>query len=587
MVKNNRGEIIGVRTMLEGIPVSEGIGIGTVYIAKELEIVCEEGTAEDAEAEKERFRSAMREFCRKTEELAQTLEQSVKEKDAEILRGHIQMLKDPYMQEQIEEKIQKGCCAEAACIHVFDQFISLFSQTGDELVMQRAADVRDIKRRMLTILLGREEQSLREIPAGSILVTEELTPSMAAQLDHDKVCGIVTEKGGKTSHSAILAKALEIPAVLSVEQAATRLKNGELAVLDGSEGIVLTGLSEEQEKEYRSRREAYVQQKALLKSYIGRKTETADGQEKQIFCNIGTPEDAAAAAEKDGEGIGLFRTEFLFMDRDSAPDEEEQFAAYKKAAQLFGGRPVIIRTLDVGGDKEISYLNMEAEENPFLGFRAVRYCLAHGELYETQLRAIIRASAFGRVRIMVPLVTGIEELRAVKGKIKAIMESLNQQNVPYDKQLQVGVMMETPAASLMADVLAKESDFFSIGTNDLTQYTMASDRGNPQVAYLNRPYAPAVLRSVRHIIECGKAAGIPVGMCGEAAADPLLTPLLLAFGLDEFSVSPTSVLSTRRNISSWSEDEAKEIAEKAMLLDTADEIEAYLKQLQKGKPKEE
>lgn len=565
--------------MLKGIPVSEGIGIGTVYIVKELDIVCEEGTAEDPEAEKERFRSAAGEFCRKTEELAQTLQQSVKAKDAEILRGHIQMLQDPYMQEQIEEKIQKGCCAEAACVDVFDQFISLFSQTGDELVMQRAADVRDIKKRMLAILMGKEEQSLREIPAGSILVTEELTPSMAAQLDHANVCGIVTEKGSKTSHSAILAKSLEIPAVLSAEQATVRLKNGERAVLDGSEGIVLTGLSEEQEKEYRSRREAYVQQKALLKSYIGRKTETADGQEKQVFCNIGTPEDAVAAAEKDGEGIGLFRTEFLFMERTKAPDEEEQFTAYKKAVELFAGKPVIIRTLDVGGDKGISYLNMEAEENPFLGFRAVRYCLAHEELYETQLRAIIRASTFGCIRIMVPLVTGVEELRAVKAKIKAIMESFDQSGIPYDKQLQIGVMMETPAASLMADVLARECDFFSIGTNDLTQYTMAADRGNPQVAYLNRPYAPAVLRSIRHIIECGKAEGLPVGMCGEAAADPLLTPLLLAFGLDEFSVSPVSVLSARYNISRWTMDEAKAAAEKAMLLDTADEIEAYLKQL--------
>ncbi|MCB6994580.1 phosphoenolpyruvate--protein phosphotransferase [bacterium 210820-DFI.6.37] len=579
--------MIGVRIMLKGIPVSEGIGIGTVYIVKEPELARGEKATGNPEKEKERFQSAVREFCRKTEETARALERSIKAKDAEIIRGHIQMLRDPYMQAQIEEQIQKGSCAEEACGEIFGQYIEMFSQTGDELVAQRAADVRDIKKRLLMILMGKEELTLQAIPEGSILVTEELTPSMAAELDQNRVRGIVTEKGSKTSHVAILAKSLGIPAVLSAEQAVTRLKQGEMAALDGSEGIVLSPLSERQKQEFQRRREAYERRKVLLSGFTGRKTETADGWEKHIFCNIGTPEEAVSAAERDGEGIGLFRTEFLFMDKTEAPSEEEQFTAYKKAAELFKGKPVIIRTLDVGGDKGIPYLNMEKEENPFLGFRAVRYCLARQELYKTQLRAVLRASAFGLVRVMVPLVTGVEELRAVKSKIKTIMEELDQAGVPYDKELRVGVMMETPAASLMADVLAKESDFFSIGTNDLIQYTMAADRGNPQVAYLNRPYAPAVLRSVRHIIESGRAAGIPVGMCGEAAADPLLTPLLLAFGLDEFSVSPSSVLSARYNISKWTIPKAKTAMEKAMLLETADEIEAYLKQLQKENTKEE
>lgn len=296
-----------------------------------------------------------------------------------------------------------------------------------------------------------------------------------------------------------------------------------------------------------------------------------------MFCNIGNVKDAITAAQKDGEGIGLFRTEFLFMDKPSAPSEEEQFEAYKKAAEIFNGKPVIIRTLDVGGDKGIPYLEMEKEENPFLGFRAVRYCLSHEELYETQLRAILRASAFGNLKIMVPLVTTAAEVRAVKEKVKKIAAELEKSGIEYDHGIQVGIMVETPAASLVADLLARESDFFSIGTNDLTQYTMAADRGNPQVAYLNKPYDPAVLRSIRHIIRCAKNAGIPVGMCGEAAADPLLIPLLLDFGLEEFSVSPTSVLATRYQISKWTKESAASVAKEVMNLETADAVERLLR----------
>ncbi len=562
--------------MLKGIAVSDGIGIGKAYVIKEEQLIYE-ATAEDASKELQRLHQAVDTFCRRTEQLAESIAKSVKPKDAEIIRGHIQMLKDPYMISQMEEKIQSGASAEAACEEVLNQFIALFSGVDDELTRQRATDVADIKKRMLRILLGAEEKSLAEIPPESVLVTEDLTPSMTAEMKKEHVVGIVTEKGGKTSHSAILAKAMEIPAVLSAEGALNALKDGEPVIVDGSQGLVLPNPQPEEETRYRQQKQAYETEKEILRGYIGRATVTADNETKEVFCNIGNVKDAITAAQKDGEGIGLFRTEFLFMDKPSAPSEEEQFEAYKKAAEIFNGKPVIIRTLDVGGDKGIPYLEMEKEENPFLGFRAVRYCLSHEELYETQLRAILRASAFGNLKIMVPLVTTAAEVRAVKEKVKKIAAELEKSGIEYDHGIQVGIMVETPAASLVADLLARESDFFSIGTNDLTQYTMAADRGNPQVAYLNKPYDPAVLRSIRHIIRCAKNAGIPVGMCGEAAADPLLIPLLLDFGLEEFSVSPTSVLATRYQISKWTKESAASVAKEVMNLETADAVERLLR----------
>ena len=375
--------------MLKGIAVSDGIGIGKAYVIKEEQLTYE-ATAEDASKELQRLHQAVDTFCRRTEQLAESIAKSVKPKDAEIIRGHIQMLKNPYMISQMEEKIQSGASAEAACEEVLNQFIALFSGVDDELTRQRATDVADIKKRMLRILLGAEEKSLAEIPPESVLVTEDLTPSMTAEMKKEHVVGIVTEKGGKTSHSAILAKAMEIPAVLSAEGALNALKDGEPVIVDGSQGLVLPNPQPEEETRYRQQKQAYETEKEILRGYIGRATVTADNETKEVFCNIGNVKDAITAAQKDGEGIGLFRTEFLFMDKPSAPSEEEQFEAYKKAAEIFNGKPVIIRTLDVGGDKGIPYLEMEKEDNPFLGFRAVRYCLSHEELYETQLRAILR-----------------------------------------------------------------------------------------------------------------------------------------------------------------------------------------------------
>ncbi len=565
--------------MLRGIPASEGIGIGKAYVIRKHELSCADKTAADAESEKKRFHDAVEMFCSKTEALAKKMEGTVSPEQVEIIRGHMVMINDPYMISQIDEKIDAGSSAEAACGEVLDMFKAMFSAAEDELISQRAADVEDIKARLMKILSGDDAGDLSDIPPDSIIVAEELTPSMTAEMNRANVCGIVTEKGGMTSHSAILTRALELPAVLSVPGALDSIDDGMTVIVDGTEGIVMADPDTETEAEYGDKRKTFIEEKKLLQQYFGKETVTADGKRKEVYCNIGNVKEAVEALEKSGEGIGLFRTEFLFMESDSAPDENMQFEVYKKIAELFGERSVIIRTLDAGGDKGISYLGMEKEENPFLGFRAIRYCLGNPHIFETQLRALIKASAFGNIKIMLPLITNVDEVRQAKKMVAEIQREFDETGVPYNKELQVGIMVETSAACMIADILAEESDFFSIGTNDLTQYTMAADRGNQQVAYLNSTYQPAVLRAIRHIIKCAKEAGIPVGMCGEAAADPLLTPLLISFGLDDFSVNHASVLKTRYNISRWSEKDADAVAEKAMSMKTADEIKAYLKEV--------
>lgn len=562
--------------MLRGIPVSEGIGIGKVYVVRNQEISYENKKAEDSSTEKLRFHNAVDEFSRKNTALAEKMENRVDPDEIEIIKGHEIMLRDPFLISQTEEKIESGMCAEAACAEVMDMFISMFGSADDEVTRQRAADVADIKNRLLKILLGITGMDLSELPAGSVIVAEELTPSMTAEINRENVNGIITEKGGLTSHSAILARAMEIPAVLNAEHALTELRNGMNVVVDGNEGIISADPDEAAMKKWLERKAQFDEELEILERYKEKKSFTADGIKKEVFCNVGSVRDAVAAYEKYGEGIGLFRTEFIFMETSSAPDEETQFEIYRKAAELFKDGGVIIRTLDAGGDKGIGYLGMKQEDNPFLGFRAIRYCLSNEEIFRTQLRAVLRASAYGKVSIMIPLVTGVKEMRRVKEIIDDVKCQLRNENTDFDENIAVGAMIETPSACITADLLARECDFFSIGTNDLTQYTMAADRGNPQVAYLNNIFEPAVLRSVEHIIKCAGEAGIPVGMCGEAAADPKLVPLLISFGLDEFSVSPASVLRTRYNISRWTKEEADAAAEKAMSMDTAAEIEEYL-----------
>ena len=563
---------------LKGTAASAGIGIGRVTVVEEPDLSYTSRTVEDTAAENERLNAAISGYIAYTNAQADTMREQVGEKEAEILTGHIVMISDPFMQGEMTKLIDGGTCAEDALVQICEMFASMFEATGDELTMQRATDVRDVKTGVLAELLNKRPVDIGGLPQDTIIVTHDLTPSMTAGIRPGVIAGVVTETGGLTSHSAILARAMELPAVLSVPAACTSLKDGDLLIVDGSNGTVAVEPDEAAIAAAREAQEAYAAEKAELAKFVGCRSITADGLVIELFANIGKPEDATQAMEKDAEGIGLFRTEFLFMDKPTVPTEDEQFEAYKKAALICKGKPVIIRTLDIGGDKDVPSLGMEPEENPFLGFRAIRYCLAREDLYRTQLRALLRASAFGDIRIMVPLVTCVDELTAVKDLLKRYMIEFDQEGIAYNPDIMVGIMVETPAAAIMADALTAEADFFSIGTNDLTGYTMCTDRGNEKVRYLYSTYNPAVLRSIKRVIEEGNKAGILVGMCGEAAADPLLIPLWISFGLGEYSVSATSVLATRKQVSLWTKEDADALANKVMQLNTAAEIYGVLKE---------
>ncbi len=562
--------------MYEGVNASEGIGIGTVAVAVEPDLTFTPHAVDDVEAEKARFQAALDAFCEKTAAQAEHMKTSVGEAEAEIMSGHIMLAQDPELTSSIKSSIEGGTCAEQALVETSTMFENMFLSMDDEMFRLRAADIADIRTGILAELLGREVVDLSVLPAGTIIVVHDLTPSMTATIDKKNVAGIVTETGGRTSHSAIIARALEIPAVLSVSNACGALHNGMTAIVDGIHGIVIGEPDEETLADYTKRAEQFAAEKNALEAFRGKPTVTADGVKKVLACNIGNPDDAKGAIEHDAEAIGLFRSEFLFMDAKSLPSEEEQFDAYRKVAVAMKGAPVIIRTLDVGGDKEIPYLKLVKEENPFMGYRAIRYCLDNPDEYKVQLRALLRASAFGDIKIMVPMVTCVEEIRAVKALVEECKAELREEGRKFDENIQVGIMTETAASANIPELLASEADFFSIGTNDLTGYTMAADRGNDKVAYLYSWYYPAVLRAIRNIIVAGSQAGIMVGMCGEAAADPLLTPLLIAWGMDEFSTSAPSILRTRKAISQWTVAEAQELADKALQCSTAEEVKALL-----------
>ena len=563
--------------MYKGIGASAGIGIGKVVVIKEQELNYTKTTIEDTEAEKKRLSDAIEVFIDKTTQMVEAMKVTAGEQEAEILEGHILMIQDPAITEQIEAKIDgEKINAEAAVEEACDFFAQIFSMAEDELTQQRASDLGDIKTRLIKILLGIEEVDISAVPAGTVLVAEDLTPSMTAGINPDNVEGVLTEIGGKTSHSAIICRSMEIPAVLSIENITTIVQDGDEVVLDGATGEAYVKPEASVVEEYKEKKAKFLEEKAALAKFVGKPSQTADGHVVELVANIGGPDEAPGVLERDGEGVGLFRTEFLFMESNDVPSEESQFEAYKKVAETLEGKPVIIRTLDIGGDKALPYLGLPTEENPFLGFRAVRFCLQRPEIYKPQLRALLRASAFGKIRIMVPLVTCVDELRAVKALIEEIKGELDAEGIAYDKDIEVGVMIETAAASLIADILAKEADFFSIGTNDLTGYTMAADRGNPDVAYLYSAYNPAVLRSIKNIIGSANKEGIMAGMCGEAASDPLLVPVLLAFGLNEFSVSATAILATRKVMSLWTMDECKALADEVMQLETEAEVKALL-----------
>lgn len=563
--------------MLKGVGASAGIGIGKVICIREQNLDYSQVQYQGCEQEKARLKQAVETFCEKTQRMAEDIRQRVGQKESEILSGQVMMLSDPFMVSQMEDAIQSGSCAEAAVDTVCQMYIEMFSNVEDELMKQRATDIEDIKTRMLRLLLGVESVDMASLPKGTVLAAKDLTPSMTVGLQKENVSAIITEVGGKASHSAILARALEIPAVLGIPDALQQLTDGQTAIVDGATGQVLTEPDAETLYHYTKLQEEQLRQKAMLSIYRDKPTTDASGRSYQLYANIGSVMEAQAALENGAEGIGLFRTEFLFMDRPAMPDEEEQLEAYSSVSHLMKGKEVIIRTLDVGGDKEVSYLKMGSEQNPFLGWRAIRYCLSEQPLFKTQLRALLRAGAQERnIKIMLPLVTGVQEIRAARSLLEECKQELSREGLEYDPKIALGVMIETPAAALTADLMAKEADFFSIGTNDLTQYTIAVDRGNAKVEQLYTTLHPAVLRSIRGIIHAAKQAKIPVGMCGESAADPLLIPLLMQFGLDEFSVSASSVLKTRKTISEWNREQVEQVAEQAMQLSTPQELDEYL-----------
>lgn len=563
--------------MLKGVGASSGIGIGTIVCIREESLDYSKVVFQGEAEEKARLKEAVDTFCKVTQEMAEDIRQRVGEKESEILSGQIMILSDPFMTGQMEEMIASGSCAEAALDSVCQMYIEMFSNVDDELMRQRATDIRDIRTRMLRLLLGVSSVDIASVPAGTVLAAKDLTPSMTVGLKKENISAILTEIGGKTSHSAILARALEIPAVLGIPQVLDQVSDGQQAIVDGESGEVILSPDEDTLKRYTAQWKEQQEQKAMLSVYRDRKTQDADGRNYELYSNIGSVAEAQIALENGAEGIGLFRTEFLFMDRTAMPTEQEQYEAYKAVSDIMQGKEVIIRTLDVGGDKEISYLKMESEQNPFLGWRAIRYCLEESDLFKVQIRALLRAGAEHKnIKIMLPLVTGVQEIRAAKQLLEECKQELAVQGIAYDDNIQVGIMIETPAAALIADLLAKEAAFFSIGTNDLTQYTLAVDRGNAKVENLYTTLHPAVLRSIRSIIRAAKEAKIPVGMCGEAAADPALIPLLLEFGLDEMSVSASSILKTRKIVSQWSQKETAEVEQKAMQLDEPQAVEEYL-----------
>ena len=562
--------------MYEGVNASDGIGIGVARVAVEPDLSFTPHAPEDAGDEKQRYSAAVAKFVEQTNAQIERMTETVGEEAAAIMGAHIEFAEDEGIVEMVNSSIEAGMCAEQAVSEAYDMYYNMFSNMEDELFRERAADVADVKTGLLADLLGKEVVDLSTLPENSVVVVHELTPSMTADIDKDNVAAIVTETGGRTSHSAIIARALEIPAVLSVADITKVIKSGDMVIVDGSRGRVLVNPADHDLTHYRAKAKQFAEEKLALEAYRGKETLTGDGEKVLLVANIGNPDDANVAAEHDCEGVGLFRSEFLFMDAKELPSEDEQFAAYQKVALRMKNQPVIIRTLDVGGDKEIPYLHLQKEENPFMGYRAVRYCLNNPDQYKVQLTALLRASAFGDIKIMIPLVTNIDEIRQVKALVEECKADLDARGVAYNKDIEVGTMIETPAASLIADDLAAECDFFSIGTNDLIGYTMCADRGNDRVGYLYDVYQPAVLRSLKRIIEEGNKAGIMVGMCGEAAADPLLIPVLISFGLGEFSVSAPSILRTRRIISEWTKAEADALTEKVMKLKTATEVKAML-----------
>ena len=565
--------------MLRGIGTSKGIGIGKALIIHKCKNAVSRVKIKDTEAEVDKFNEAVEKFIQETNELVDKLSQKLNgdDKNALVLKNQEYLIRDPEFTSGVISAITNDKLnAEAAVEDTCEMLKNIFLSFNNDTMTQRVADIEDMKQRLIAIMQGQKNIDLTKLSDNTVIIADEIHPSMTANMDTEHIAGIISEKGGDTSHASILARALEIPAVLSVKDICSKIAEGEEVIVDGAYGEVFVNPTPITLKIYNKKKKAYDERVKELKKYIDKQTVTKDGRKVMLAANIGNADEAAKAVKAGAEGVGLFRTEFLFMNKQALPTEEEQYNEYKKAAVVLDGRQLTIRTLDIGGDKDIPYMGLTKELNPFLGYRAIRFCLDRVDIFTTQLRAVLRASAYGNIRIMIPMITSVTEVQAVKKIINGICRDLDKKDIKYDKDIKIGVMIETPAAAIMADVLAHEVDFFSIGTNDLTQYTLAVDRGNENVAYLYSALNPAVIRSIKHIIECAHNAGIEAGMCGEAAADERMIPLLLNFGLDEFSVTVSRVLETRKEIASWSSKEVKEITENVMNYSEEKEVSNYL-----------
>ena len=565
--------------MLRGIGTSKGIGIGKALIIHKCKNAVSRVKIKDTEAEVDKFNEAVEKFIQETNELVDKLSQKLNgdDKNALVLKNQEYLIRDPEFTSGVISAITNDKLnAEAAVEDTCEMLKNIFLSFNNDAMTQRVADIEDMKQRLIAIMQGQKHIDLTKLSDNTVIIADEIHPSMTANMDTEHIAGIISEKGGDTSHASILARALEIPAVLSVKDICSKIAEGEEVIVDGAYGEVFVNPTPITLKIYNKKKKAYDERVKELKKYIDKQTVTRDGRKVMLAANIGNADEAAKAVKAGAEGVGLFRTEFLFMNKQALPTEEEQYNEYKKAAVVLDGRQLTIRTLDIGGDKDIPYMGLTKELNPFLGYRAIRFCLDRVDIFTTQLRAVLRASAYGNIRIMIPMITSVTEVQAVKKIINGICRDLDKKDIKYDKDIKIGVMIETPAAAIMADVLAHEVDFFSIGTNDLTQYTLAVDRGNENVAYLYSALNPAVIRSIKHIIECAHNAGIEAGMCGEAAADERMIPLLLNFGLDEFSVTVSRVLETRKEIASWSSKEVKEITENVMNYSEEKEVSNYL-----------
>ncbi|MBB5172665.1 phosphoenolpyruvate--protein phosphotransferase [Texcoconibacillus texcoconensis] len=558
---------------LTGIAASAGIAIAKGFRLESPDLTVEKTSISDVEGEHKRLDDALATAKGELEKIKQHTENEMGADKAEIFAAHLLVLSDPDYLDGVRNKIKdEQVNAEYALDEVSNSFITMFENMDNEYMKERAADIRDVSKRVLAHLLGVKLASLAEINEEVVIIADDLTPSDTAQLNRNYVKGFATDIGGRTSHSAIMARSLEIPAVVGTKEVTETVENDVTVIVDGLDGEVIVDPSEDQISTYKQKLADFEERKKEWAKLVDEKTETKDAHHVELAANIGTPEDVEGVLNNGAEGIGLYRTEFLYMGRTELPTEDEQFDAYKKVVENMGDKPVVIRTLDIGGDKELPYLDLPKELNPFLGYRAIRLCLDRDDIFRTQLRALLRASAYGNLKVMFPMIATVDEFRQARAILDEEREKLEGEGVDVNRDMEVGIMVEIPSTAAIADIFAKEVDFFSIGTNDLIQYTMAADRMNEQVSYLYQPYNPAILRLIKSVIDASHAAGKWTGMCGEMAGDETAIPILLGLGLDEFSMSATSVLPARSQIAKLTRTEAEEIANKALQLETSDQV---------------